>query len=197
MASKDTYISARAGLEFAAVARAAFRFLSDRDFIEIYSSENSIVFKNDQIRVEVYHELLSYQIGLQIRYLDTKLSLADILREVDLIEGEKFMEPLSSTSQGVSKSLKENAGILKRYGASALAGDKDYYSRMRYLKKIWASDYWADINARQIRPRAELAFRKADYTLAAKLYTEIYDSLTPAENKKLSLAIKRSTASQQ
>ena len=44
------------------------------------------------------------------------------------------------------------------------------------------------MRAKQIRPRAESAFRRGDYAKAAELYGLMRERLSPAEAKKLAFA---------
>ena len=95
---------------------------------------------------------------------------------------------MTSTPEGVRKGVRKTAQLLKKYGDKALLGDSIVFQ--------WLSEdvekYWAEREAKQIRPKAEKAFRDKDFKNAAKLYKSIEHSLTLAEEKKLKYAIKNS-----
>ena len=81
---------------------------------------------------------------------------------------------------------------MKHYGTAALRGDPLFFSELEKKRKVWADDYWLDGLARQLRPKAEEAFRRGDYTAAVDLYDRIRTRLSPAEIKKLAIAKERS-----
>lgn len=193
MAFNQFDTTARSKLRFLQHARKAFDFLLDKDFLEVTASENLLVFKNGGVVLGVFHERISYEIGIVLTYLDLELSLSDILREAGVAGAAGYRDPTTSTSDGVLKSLEDVASFTARFGVKALTGDPEYYSQIRNLKRKWVLDFALDTTARQIRPIAEAAFRNADYLLAANLYQEIAELLTPTESKKLALARRRSS----
>jgi len=58
-------------------------------------------------------------------------------------------------------------------------------------REHWLQEYSLDVQAEQIRPQAESAFRQGGYAEAAELYGLMRERLSPAEAKKLALAERR------
>jgi membrane peptidoglycan carboxypeptidase len=71
-------------------------------------------------------------------------------------------------------------------------GDPHFPFALESGRKKWAQSYALDILEEQVRPKAEDAFRRGDYSVATNLYESIQERLSRAEAKKLSLARKRS-----
>jgi hypothetical protein len=80
---------------------------------------------------------------------------------------------------------------MKRYGTAALRADPQFFAMLEKQRKQWSEEYALDVLTDQLRPQADEAFHRGDYSKAAELYAQIRDRLTPAEIKKLALAEKR------
>ncbi len=80
---------------------------------------------------------------------------------------------------------------MKRYGTAALRGDPQFFSTLKEQRKLWSEEYALDVLADQLRPQADEAFRRGNYSTAADLYARIRSRLSPAEVKKLALAEER------
>jgi hypothetical protein len=92
----------------------------------------------------------------------------------------------------VNTFLQQLADLVRRYGERALHGDPAFFALLRQQRKEWTKKYAFEVLCRQVRPKAEAAFREGRYREAAELYREIRAGLTPAEIKKLAIAEKRS-----
>jgi len=181
----------RAHLNFESAARERFGFLNDLGFSEIEAHPTLIRYRKDGVEVDVYHGRLSYEIGAGISYLGTRYAMAEIIRAVDPEAAKRYGGALTSTAEGVVAALEELSSLMKCYGVAALRGDPQFFSTLEEKHKIWVEDYWLDGLARQLRPQADEAFHRGDYSKAAELYARIRDRLSPAEIKKLALAEKR------
>jgi hypothetical protein len=96
------------------------------------------------------------------------------------------------TPSAVNTFLQQLADLVRRYGERALRNDPACYEVLRQQQKVSVEQYWLDMRCRQVRPKAEAAFREGRYREAAELYREIRAGLTPTEIKKLAIAEKRS-----
>lgn len=181
----------RAHLNFEAVAREQFAFLNELCFSEIEALPTLICYRKDDVEVDVYHGRRSYEIGAGISYLGTRYAMAEIIRAVDPEAAKRYGGALTSTAEGVVAGLEELSSLMQRYGAAALRGDPQFFSTLAEKHKAWVEDYWLDGLARQLRPQADEAFHRGDYSKAAELYARIRDRLSPTEVKKLALAEKR------
>ena len=87
------------------------------------------------------------------------------------------------------------ADLLQRYGARALRDDSDYFVELRQQRKAWSESYARDVLAKQLRPKAEAAFREGRYADAVNLYEKIAPTLSASEQRKLAVARKRTWSS--
>lgn len=178
----------RSHLHFERNVRGVFTFLADEGFAEVEASPTLVRYSKGDIEVDVYHGRLSYEIGAGISYLRTRYEMVEIIRAVDPEAAKRYGGALTSTAEGVVAGLEELSSLMQRYGAAALRGDPQFFSTLAEKHKVWVEDYWLDGLARQLRPQADEAFHRGDYTKAAELYAQIRDRLTPSEIKKLQIA---------
>jgi hypothetical protein len=186
MAAED-----RAHLHFNTAVREKFEFLNCLGFLEVESSPTLVRYRKDSVDVEVYHGRLSYEIAASISYVDVRYEFTDIVRAVDPKAAQSYCHAQTSTPDGVIDALKELASLMKRYGTIALRGDPLFFLELNKKREIWADDYWLNRLARQLRPKAEEAFRRGDYAVAVDFYGRIRECLSSAEMKKLIFAEER------
>ncbi|HMV12472.1 MAG TPA: hypothetical protein PJ996_05910, partial [Nitrosomonas sp.] len=79
----------------------------------------------------------------------------------------------------------------KRYGRASLDGDPKYFQMLERQRELWSKEYSLEVLARQLRPKANQAFRQKDYVKAVELYSQFRGCLSLAEIKKLSIAKER------
>jgi hypothetical protein len=181
----------RAHINFQVRARACFEFLNQLGFSEIEASPTHIRYRKDSVEVDVYHGRRSFEIGAGISYAGTRYAIGEIIRAVDPEGAKRYGGALTSTAEGVAEALKELSSLMQRHGGAALRGDPEFFSTLAKKREGWVANYWLDGLAEQLRPQAEEAFHRGDYSKAAELYRQLEDRLSPAELKKLALADKR------
>jgi hypothetical protein len=71
---------------------------------------------------------------------------------------------------------------------SALAGDLDYFHRLRDFRNQLVKQAMQDAAERGLRARAETAWRNRDFRTVVDLYTSLEDRLSHAERTKLACA---------
>jgi hypothetical protein len=81
--------------------------------------------------------------------------------------------------------------MLQRYGTLALQGEPSFFTELARGRKRWAQEYSLEVLGGQLRPKAHEAFRLGKYREAAELYSQIRPLLSPTEQQKLAVAIKR------
>ncbi len=181
----------RSHLHFDVVARERFAFLNEIGFSEIEALPTLMRYRKDGVEVDVYHGRRSYEIGAGISYLGTRYEVAEIIRGVDPEAAKGYRAGLTSTAEGVAARLEQLSSLMQRYGVAALKGDAHFFSMLAEKRKTWVADYWLDGLAQQLRPQADEAFHRGDYSKAAELYARIRDRLSPTEIMKLAFAEKR------
>ena len=182
----------RAHFNFEGVARERFAFLNELGFSEIEALQTLIRYRKVDVEVDVYHGRRSYEIGADISYLGIHYEMESIIRAVDPEAAKRYRHAQSSTAEGVVAGLEKLSLLMQRYGAAALRGDPQFFSTLAEKRKVWMADYWCDLRAQQVRPQANQAFHRGDYSKAADLYAQIRDRLRPSEMKKLQIAEERS-----
>jgi hypothetical protein len=182
----------RKNLDFENAARQRFTFLNELGFSEVEALPTLLRYQKGSVEVDVYHGRRSYEIGAGVSHLGSRYAIAEIIRSVDSTAAKNYRNPIASTREGVVAGLEELRSQMHRYGSAALQGDPKFFSVLKEKQKVWAEEYWLDGLTSQLRPQADEAFRRGDYSKAAELYARIRSRLGPAELKKLTLAEERS-----
>lgn len=183
--------SDRAYFNFESKVRETFAFLSDLGFSEIEASPTLVRYRKDNIEVDVYHGRQSYEIGADISGFGTRHAMSRIIRATDPAVAKQYRDWAATTPEGVTAGLEKLGYLMKRYSIRALSGDPQFFSELEQQRKSWSEEYALDVLVKQVRPKADEAFRRGDYSTAAELYARIRSRLSPAELKKLILAEKR------
>ncbi len=183
--------SDRSYLNFEEKTRKAFAFLGDLGFSEVEVLPTLMRYRKGGVEVDVYHGRQSYEIGAGVTAFGTRYAISEIIRANDQETAKHFHYAATTTPEGVVAGLEELSSLMKHYGREALEGDPRFFSTLENQRKLWAEEYALDVLAEQLRPQADEAFRRRDYSTAADLYSRIRERLSPAEIKKLSLAEQR------
>lgn len=178
----------RSYLRFEQKVREAFSFLPDEGFEEVEAVPTLVRYRKGSIDLDVYHGRQSYEIGAGVTVGGTRYSVSEIIRATDVEAAKCYRQPVATTPEGVAAGLEELRLLIKRHGTAALHGDPPFLLRLKDLRTQWSQEYALEVLAAQLRPQAEDAFRRGDYSKAAELYGRIRNRLSPAEIKKLALA---------
>ena len=182
----------RKRLNFSDLAVQRFAFMADRGY-RVAGTEPTIVhFRKGDLVAAVYHGRRSYQVGFEIGRGDEQFSVYELVQVADADAAERLRIPASTTPSALAESLRLIAELVERYGQQALAGNAGFFEALRQQRRTWAREYSHDVLAGQVRPKAAAAFRERRYREAAALYEQMSARLTPAEQKKLAAARKRS-----
>ena len=182
----------RQHLQFPATVTRVFAFLQDYGFQLIESLPTLVRYRCGELEARVFHGRHSYELGFEIGYEDDMFSTGALIRTSDPHVAEQYRRSVVRTPHALLARLHELADFVRRYGERALHGDPAFFALLRQQRKEWTKKYAFEVLCRQVRPKAEAAFREGRYREAAELYREIRAGLTPAEIKKLAIAEKRS-----
>jgi hypothetical protein len=182
----------RSQLHFVRKAQEFFLFLIDEGFTEVEASPTLVRYRKGDVEVDVYHGRKSYEIGGGVTISGTRYAMSEIMRARDPVAAKAYRNTLATTPERVVVGLEELSALMQRYSSVALCGDSLFFSALEKQRIRWAEEYALDVLADQLRPQAEDAFRRGDYSKAAELYDRIRGRLSPAEAKKLTLAEERS-----
>jgi len=173
---------------FPMLARSAFSFLYELGFVEMASSSSLLLLRKNEIDVDIYHGRRSCELGAGVSNKGARFSISEITAVVDPAAAEKYSVRSGRTRNEVENGLNELGDLLRLHGDRALSGDHEFFSLLERQRVHWAENFEGDVLARQIRPKAEEAFRLGDYSKAAELYGRIKNRLSAMEEKKRSLA---------
>jgi hypothetical protein len=175
-------------LGFTAAATEAFAHLENEGFSRIESLPTLVRFEKDGLEVDIYHGRQSFEIGFGISRNGTRYSLFELIRTRDPRAAEEYRDYAATTRDAVAKGVARLALLVERYAASALENDPEFFKTLDTDRKAWADVYALDDLEREVRPKAAVAFRTANYREAAELYESIRPRLSAAELKKLEIA---------
>jgi hypothetical protein len=183
----------REQLNFLLWARERFVFLTDLGFSEIEATPTVLRFQKGEIEVDIYHGEKSFELGAGVSYMGTRYELIDMVRAQDIDAAKELGIWMTSTSDGIKVGVEKLATMMQQFGRAALDGNPNFFDSLALRRAIDVDEYWMEILARQIRPRADDAFRRGDYAEVVELFMRIESHLTKVEKQKLALARARST----
>ena len=183
----------RTDLHFARKVRGAFLFLQEMGFAEVEAASALVLYRKDDVEVDVYHGRQSYEVSAGVTAFGVRYSMSELIRTADTAAAQTYRSTVATTSEGIADGLAELCSLMKSYGGDALKGDRQFFSKLAKQREQWSEDYALDVMAGQLRPQAEEAFRRGNYAMAAELYARIEGRLTQTEVKKLAFAKSRSS----
>lgn len=181
----------RMWLNFVDAVRKRFAFLGEYGFTETESLPTLVRYRKGDLEIDVYHGRQSFEIGFGIAHQGIRYSLSELIRADDPAVAEHSRNEAARTPNSIDEALARLQELVKRYGERALQGDVEYFSALDAQGKLWSEEYSLDVLARQVRPKADTAFREGDYRRAAELYEKIRARLSAVELKKLAFARER------
>lgn len=184
----------RSSLNFESNVRKIFSFLDDLGFSIAEVSPTHILYQKGDFEVDIYHGRQSYEIAAGIFGHGVRYAMSEIIRVTNPAVAERYRSFVATTPESVITALEELAALMKEYGVKALCGDSQFFSELEHQRKTWSEAYSLDVLAKQLRPKADNAFRRGDYAVAAELYARIRPRLSPTEIKKLTIAEERTEA---
>ena len=179
-------------LDFVEMVRREFAMLDKLGFSEIEALPTIVRYRKGQSVVDVYIGRKSFEIGFGVTFNGKRYSLSEIVRASDRELAEKFRYRVARDEPMLQEALVHLRTHLCSYGLGSLDNDRAYFSRLDNLGRIRGEEYALDVLAEQVRPKAAAAFRRGDYSEAAKLFGQLGSRLSNAEAKMLQLAKERS-----
>jgi hypothetical protein len=185
----------RAALGFVDKTRSAFGFLKEFGFREIGAEESIVRYATDRVFLNVYHGRSSYELGIELGAMGDATeasghSMSALIRLQNPEQAARFRNAIATNPIEVETAVMNLAKLVDTYGGQALRGDPVVFATLDRQRKEWAAEYAADVAYAQVQTAADEAFRRHDYTEAARLYVQVQGKLTPTELKKLEYAKK-------
>ena len=183
--------NSRIALNFIDRVRGAFFFLETLGYSIVESLPTLVRYRNGGLEVDIYHGRHSYEVSAGITGHGVRYSIGEILRASGTEVESGYHAKVARTSADLDLAITELSSLVRTKAESALRDDPKVFALLAKYRDEWAKDLELDVLARQLRPKAEEAFRLGQYSVAASLYDRIRDRLTPAEARKLASAESR------
>jgi hypothetical protein len=158
----------------------------------VESSPTIVRYRKGNLQINVYHGRRSYEIDLEIGHDEAMYSISELIQLTDPEYADRYRRWMAVRPESVAAGLDQLAELLKQYGEHALRDESGVFTALESQREAWSEAYALDVLARQLRPKADAAFRQGHYREAADFYEKIRPRLSPVEIKKLDLAKKRS-----
>lgn len=167
-----------------------FSFLESLGFRGEARADDCVVFTSDKVSVLVTWNVRSGELDVGIGLLLSKeplYSLRDVLAmECCCVPEAKC--PFQVIDEGrLGHFLHILSGHLKKYGVRALEGDRIYFRRLDEFRSKGARELMEEMRIRQVRKKAEQAWKEGRYREAADQYLSIVESLKISERKRISI----------
>jgi hypothetical protein len=177
---------------------AAFGFLIDEYGFRVVEQEPTRVrFESPLVFLNVYHGRSSSELGLEVGQLEKRSSqlqsryyLSDILDLIGKAQEEGYTFFQASTQERVKKYIAQLAELVKKHAKNVLKGDSAVFENLRSIQARKSQEYLKEMNLSRIRPEANEAFRKRDYSRVIELLEPVRTELNPSELRKLGYARK-------
>lgn len=191
----DIELEGRAEIGFTEAVLDEFSFLESHHFKCVTCEPTYVRFEAGGVFIDIYHGRSSFEIGVDVGLSDLSesYSLSELIRIVDIDEGNSYRKFVATTPELVRAGVKALRENFVKHTFIELIKDQKFFAKLRIQKELWKESFSKGVLARQVRPKAEAAFHRKDYEEAVGLYESISDELTPAELKKLEYARRHTT----
>lgn len=177
--------------DFPRIVRHGLEFLADYGFTEVMAQPTVVVFQRVDVQLKVYYECKSHEVGLSFRLEGQEYLMSHIIYAEDPKFAERYRDPWANTEESLSAAVALLASLLRKYGTRALQCDHQFFAQIWRDRSVRINIYSLESVARQIRPKAEAAFREGRYLETIDLYEQILPVLSSVERAKLAAARKR------
>ncbi len=187
-----------ASLLFVGRVREAFSFLtSDYGFCIVATDSTFVRYESSLVFINVYYGRNSYELGVEIGRLDETNNIDRSFQLVELVclQDEKacqdFKAYQTTDVHVISKGLVLLATALRQFGRGALCGDIRVFETLHQVRKQSRHEFARELRVSEARAKAEAAWKIQDYATSAFFYSQLGDTLSNAEIRKLSYAHKK------
>ena len=186
----------RRSLRFSEQAQKYFSFLVESWGFRLVRDVSTLVrFENRQVYLQVFHGRVSFEVGLELGLLedppDVNFDLSALVEISEPTVGKAYRRPAVREEAALGRALQATAELFRTYGRSVVTGDPSVFAQLREVNEARVHALAIGSVAAQARPRAERAFKSADYQTVVDAYSAIEEVLTPVERRKLAYARKK------
>ncbi len=185
----------REDLHFAQSVKKSFAFLSRTyNMQSVESTPINVRYENKDVYINIYHENLSYELGVRIGQLSDKKGRSYWLEEVlRVFAGQKhnygtFFQ--ASNAEDVRKSVIDVAMYVEKFYGPLLRNDSDAFQRLESACRLFGEQYERESILKDIRLKAEKAWKNKEYEKVVKLFKPYHSELKKTEIAKLEYSLK-------
>jgi len=183
--SNNTEIRQELFTHFEGCVKKHFDFLDDMSYgIDKNTMGWIISYVSDKVIVNVSYGRISFEIDLVISLKKSNISL--YIEEI--IKGSDKRKFLSATNETtVENAVTELKVLITHYGKPFLNGDINAFENVLKTREEPVKNY----DLKLIEEKAVKAWKKGNYDEVVALYQSIKEYLTPIQEKRLSLSLKK------
>jgi hypothetical protein len=199
MKYRDDQTSRRDNLGFTSEALSSFYFLiKDYNFKCVKANTTFVRYESKFLFVIIYHGRKSYELEVEIGKLEESqntpengYTIGEVMELFDVRKDLKFTFFQASCKSQVQVLVRKLADYVRSYAKPILDGDYGIFEKLQNLRQMKSEAYIREMNLRNIREMADIAWRQKDYAKYVDLYNSVKDNLTSIEVKKLHYALKK------
>ena len=183
----------RGPVNFPETVAREFSFLAKSGFRIIRSERDSVRFRGPAFTIEVFHEIHSFEIGLEIESVQSPseaYSFGEILRLVDIAPSDQYRDYVARTPDDVVIGTHLLAELFLRCMETEILDAPDIFSRLEIQRQEWREGYSHKIALLHAHRAAETAWIKKDFREVVKALSPYKNQLTRADLKRLNYALK-------
>lgn len=176
---------------FAEFVVESFRFLKLNGYRSVDSSKDSIRFTSPKLTVEVYRDVRSNEISLQIANPTgtQSFSICELVRLFDGTESARsYRDCAAHTRDGIKEGVYQLALRFQSLIDSPEWSNGDLFARLEVSGKAWAIEYGLETQLEQVRKKLHVAWHAKDYRSVVMLLEPFVSHLSDSETMKLEYA---------
>jgi len=127
-------------------------------------------------------------LGFEVSFDGERYSVQTIMRVSDPVAANAYRRYAATTLEGLREGLGQLSAMVKTFAPRALRGEAEFFALLDEKKRTWSYEYALDMLAEQLRPLAESAFKRKEYSKVVELYEKILPRLTATELKRLDIS---------
>lgn len=186
----------RSRLNFRASVRDAFDFLCNEPYsLRIGDlGDRRIVYEGENVAVAVFHDRLSYELGVEIwrpsrpDEARTPFSLSDLMRVTEPETALSYRRFAAVTPDALRRGTRKLAADVRRFANPALRGEDEFFTRAKDDRDEAIEEFSRDSQDRRARQRAQEAWLQRKYSEVDDSYTSVRGKLSPSEQERLRIA---------
>lgn len=183
-------------LNFVASARSAFDFLTTPPYALwlVDQDEGRVTYAGVDLGLAILHDRLSYELDLAVWRESVQAEVArpytmvDLLRVADPDRARSYRQFSATTEAAVQRGLEVLKSDFSRFGLPVLSGSPEFFERIRQMQSLAVTEFGAELEDKQIREKAERAWRERDFSNVVKQYRALGDRLSQMERARVDYA---------